>query len=55
MDFIKIVLVGNDGVGKSNLLSRFMYNDFSSESRKPKSVDCHDPCHEPIIDMHLGL
>jgi small GTP-binding protein len=35
----KIVLTGDSGVGKSNLLSRFTRNDFSMESRSTIGVE----------------
>ena len=37
--FYKIVLVGDSGVGKSCLLSRFTYNEFSVESKTTIGVD----------------
>jgi GTPase SAR1 family protein len=39
-DYIfKIVLTGDSGVGKSNLLSRFTRNEFSLESRSTIGVE----------------
>eukprot|EP00106_Octopus_bimaculoides_P002079 XP_014769521.1 PREDICTED: ras-related protein Rab-11B-like [Octopus bimaculoides] len=39
-DFIwKVVLVGDSGVGKTNLLYRFTRNDFSSESKSTIGVE----------------
>ena len=39
-DFLfKIVLTGDSGVGKSNLLARFTRNDFSLESRSTIGVE----------------
>ncbi|MFS7903346.1 putative small GTPase, P-loop containing nucleoside triphosphate hydrolase [Helianthus anomalus] len=35
----KIVLVGDSGVGKSNILSRFTRNEFSLESRSTIGVE----------------
>ena len=37
--FYKIVLIGDSGVGKSCLLSRFTYNEFHSESKSTIGVD----------------
>ena len=37
--FYKIVLVGDSGVGKSCLLSRFTYNEFNVESKTTIGVD----------------
>ena len=36
---ISIVLTGDSGVGKSNLLSRFTKNDFSHDSRSTIGVE----------------
>lgn len=36
---LKIVLAGDSGVGKSNLLARFSRNDFSMESRSTIGVE----------------
>jgi Ras-related protein Rab-11A len=41
MAAIKIVLAGNFGVGKSNLLSRYLNNEFSLESRNTSGLDCY--------------
>ncbi|KAF9305606.1 Ras- protein Rab-11A, partial [Linnemannia elongata] len=39
-DFLfKIVLIGDSGVGKSNLLSRFTRGDFNLESKSTIGVD----------------
>ena len=35
----KIVLIGDSGVGKSNLLSRFTKNEFSLESKSTIGVE----------------
>lgn len=35
----KVVLTGDSGVGKSNLLSRFTKNDFSHDSRSTIGVE----------------
>ena len=37
--FYKIVLIGDSGVGKSCLLSRFTYNEFHAESKSTIGVD----------------
>ncbi len=40
LDFLlKIVLVGDSGVGKTNLLSRFTRNSFDSNTRNTIGVD----------------
>lgn len=39
-DFLyKVVLIGDSGVGKSNLLSRFTRNEFSLESKSTIGVE----------------
>ena len=35
----KVVLIGDSGVGKSNLLSRFTKNEFSTESKSTIGVE----------------
>ncbi|MBA0748493.1 hypothetical protein Gogos_005305, partial [Gossypium gossypioides] len=35
----KVVLIGDSGVGKSNLLSRFTKNEFSAESKSTIGVE----------------
>lgn len=35
----KVVLIGDSGVGKSNLLSRFTKNEFSQESKSTIGVE----------------
>lgn len=37
--FCKVVLIGDSGVGKSNLLSRFTTNDFNMESKSTIGVE----------------
>ncbi|XP_031119343.1 ras-related protein Rab11B-like isoform X2 [Ipomoea triloba] len=39
----KVVLIGDSGVGKSNLLSRFTQNEFSLESKKTIGVELTSP------------
>nr|GLL16505.1 ras-related protein RABA1f [Ipomoea trifida] len=39
----KVVLIGDSGVGKSNLLSRFTKNEFSLESKKTIGVEFTSP------------
>ena len=40
----KIVLVGNAGVGKTNLLSRFIKRDFDLESKSTIGVEFATQC-----------
>ncbi|KAK4270282.1 hypothetical protein QN277_023336 [Acacia crassicarpa] len=35
----KLVLIGDSGVGKSNLLSRFTRNEFNLESKSTRGVE----------------
>ena len=37
--FYKVILIGDSGVGKSCLLSRFTYNEFNTESKTTIGVD----------------
>lgn len=38
-DFVTVVLIGDSGVGKSNLLSRFTRNEFNLESKSTIGVE----------------
>lgn len=40
----KVVLLGDSGVGKSNLLSRFAKNEFSLESKSTIGVEFQTYC-----------
>ena len=42
----KVVLIGDSGVGKSNLLSRFTKNEFNLESRTTIGVEFATKCIE---------
>jgi GTPase SAR1 family protein len=52
-DFLlKLILVGDSGVGKTNLLTRFTRNEFKAESGKKvnrKIIDIPLPWREPRI------
>ena len=37
--FVSVVLVGDSGVGKTNLLSRFTRNEFNAESKSTIGVE----------------
>lgn len=53
---IKVVIVGNSGVGKSNLLSRFVQNEFSNDSRATVGVELLTKSYrinKKIIKLHL--
>ncbi len=52
----KIVVVGDSGVGKSNLLTRFVQNQFNQESRATVGVELSTKTYkinEKIIKIHL--
>lgn len=37
--FLSVVFIGNSGVGKTNLLSRFAFNEFNLESKRTTGVE----------------
>lgn len=45
----KVVLIGDSGVGKSNLLSRFTRNEFCSESKSTIGVEFATRCIEVCV------
>lgn len=47
---LKVVLIGDSGVGKSNLLSRFSRNEFSLESRSTIGVEFATGCITVVVD-----
>lgn len=61
----KVVLIGDSGVGKSNLLSRFTRNEFCLESKSTIGVEfatrtlqvrlLQDPSHSDLARVHLFL
>ncbi len=54
----KVVLIGDSGVGKSNLLSRFTRNEFCLESKSTIGVEFAtrsiQVLYLPSIAFHLG-
>lgn len=53
---IKVVIVGDSGVGKSNILSRFVQNEFSNDSRATVGVELSTKSyriHGKVIKLHL--
>lgn len=53
---IKFVIVGNSGVGKSNMLSRFVNNDFSSDTRATVGVELSTKTYKinnKVVKIHL--
>ncbi|KAJ0809301.1 putative small GTPase, P-loop containing nucleoside triphosphate hydrolase [Helianthus annuus] len=50
----KIVLVGDSGVGKSNILSRFTRNEFSLESKSTIGVEFATRTLEVCGLFHFG-
>lgn len=62
---LAVVLVGDSGVGKTNLLSRFTKNEFLSESKSTIGVEfatrldvlldhCDDRCEQLLTTSVLG-
>ena len=53
---IKIVVVGDSGVGKSNVLNRFVHNEFNHDSKATVGVELNTKSYkinEKIIKVHL--
>lgn len=53
---IKVVIVGDSGVGKSNILSRFVYNEFSNDCRATVGVELSTKSYKinnKIVKIHL--
>lgn len=53
---IKVVIVGDSSVGKSNILSRFVQNEFSSDCRATVGVELSTKSYkigEIVIKLHL--
>ena len=63
----KVVLIGDSGVGKSNLLSRFTRNEFCLESKSTIGVEfatrsiqviffpCVDAIFAPCLSSRVGV
>lgn len=55
-NIIKIVIVGDSGVGKSNILSRFTQDDFNQESKPTVGVELSErtiKIEDKIIKIHI--
>lgn len=53
---IKVVIVGDSGVGKSNILSRFVQDEFSSDCRATVGVELSTKSYKiggKVIKLHL--
>lgn len=54
---VKVVIVGDSGVGKSNILSRFVLNEFSNDCRATVGVELSTKSYQinnsKIIKLHL--
>lgn len=53
---IKIVIVGDSGVGKSNLLNRFVLNEFSNDCRATIGVELSSKTYKingKVVKIHL--
>lgn len=48
----KVVLIGDSGVGKSNLLSRFTRNEFNLESKSTIGVEFATRSIQVITDIY---
>lgn len=53
---IKIVVVGDSGVGKSNILNRFVHNEFNHDSKATVGVELNSKSYkinDKIVKVHL--
>jgi small GTP-binding protein len=53
---IKIVVVGDSGVGKSNILNRFVHNEFNHDSKATVGVELNTKTYrinDTVIKVHL--
>jgi len=53
---VKIVIVGDSNVGKTNILNRFVSNDFSNDSRATVGVELSSKSYkinEKVLKLHL--
>ena len=53
--FVAVVLIGDSGVGKSNLLSRFTRNEFNLESKSTIGVEFATRSIQVDSDRYLNL
>jgi len=53
---LKIVVVGDSGVGKSNILNRFVHNEFNHDSKATVGVELNTKTYkinDTVIKVHL--
>ena len=53
---IKIVVIGDSGVGKSNILNRYVHNDFNHDSKATVGVELNTKSYkinDKIVKVHL--
>ena len=53
---IKVVIVGDSGVGKSNILSRYVHNEFSNDCRATVGVELSTKTfkiNNKVVKIHL--
>lgn len=53
---IKIVIVGDSGVGKSNILTRYVQNEFNQDSKATVGVELSTKTYkinDKIVKVHL--
>jgi small GTP-binding protein len=53
---IKIVVVGDSGVGKSNILNRYVHNEFNHDSKATVGVELNTKSYkinDKVVKVHL--
>lgn len=53
---IKIVVIGDSGVGKSNILNRYVHNEFNNDSKATVGVELNTKSYkinDKIVKVHL--
>ena len=54
---IKIVVIGDSGVGKSNILNRYVHNEFNNDSKATVGVELNTKSYkinDKIVKVHCS-